>query len=294
MEPLDTEQGLGIFAQRATDRIRKVWLDGEWWFSVIDVIAVLTDAPKPRKYWTDMKRRITDEGFHELAAKCRQLKLQSADGKYYTSEIANTETLLRITQSIPSPKAEPFKQWLAKVGVERLREEAEPSLAVERLRRTYIRKGYSDEWIAQRLDTIGVRNVLTTEWQARGAREGKTFAMLTDTLNVGTFDVTTREHKTIKTLTAQQNLEDSMTVMELALKRLAEATAATLHRARDSQGVPALHRDATDAGQVGGDARKQVEALTGESVVSPINFKHLQQERQHALQQPLFEETDDA
>jgi DNA-damage-inducible protein D len=284
---------LALFEERAGAAVRRAWHDGRWFFSVIDVVGLLTDAPKPRQYWYDMKRYVHDEGFRELSAKIRQLKMPSADGKLYTTDAADTETLLRLVQSIPSPKAEPFKRWLAKAGAERLREEAQPSLAVERLRALYRKKGYADQWIERRLEKIGVRTVVTTEWSVRGAREDRDFAVLTDTLSTGTFDITTSEHKAVKGLTARQNLQDSMTVMELALSSLAEATAATLHQERDSKGVPALRRDASEAGEVGGAARRDVEARTGKPVVSTINYKQLQQERARELQPRLLSTLDD-
>lgn len=284
---------IALFEERAGTAIRRAWHDGRWFFSVIDVVGVLTDAPKPRQYWYDMKRYVHDEGFRELSEKIRQLKMPSSDGKNYRTDAADTETLLRLVQSIPSPKAEPFKRWLAKAGAERLREEAQPSLAVERLRGLYRKKGYADQWIERRLEKIGVRTVVTTEWSMRGAREDRDFAVLTDTLSTGTFDITTSEHKAIKGLTARQNLQDSMTVMELALSSLAEATAATLHQERDSKGLPALRRDASEAGEVGGAARRDVEARTSKQVVSTINYKQLQQERARELQLRLFSAPDD-
>lgn len=251
-----SENALSLIEREFSKRVRYIWHDGRWFFSVIDVVAVLTDSAQPRVYWAKMKARVRDEGFHELLTRCQQLKLRSSDGKYYTTDAADTETLLRLIQSIPSPKAEPFKQWLARVGSERIQEEAQPALAVERLRKLYQRKGYSDEWIAQRLESIGIRTIATSEWNERGAKEGKQFAILTDTLSTGTFNISTSAHKAIKGLTPRQNLQDSMTVMELALNSLAEATAVTLHRARDSQGFGALHEDCAEAGEVGGAARR--------------------------------------
>ena len=283
------QQSLTPFTAQADERIRRVWLDGQWYFSIIDVIAVLTDSPNPRSYWSKMKIRITDEGFQELWTKCPQLKMRShTDGKYYTTDAADRETLLRILQSIPSPKAEPFRQWLARVGEERLQEEERPSLAVARLSLLYARKGYTDEWIGERVKKILVRNVVTAEWLERGAHTGRQIAELTIELHEGTFDVTPGQHLIVKDLPPNQNLQDSMTNLELILSSLAEQTATLLHQTRDSQGMDDLRRDVHEAGEVGGAARRDVEARTGLPVVSSTNYKQLRQERQRQLQAPLF------
>jgi DNA-damage-inducible protein D len=271
------------------DRIRRVWHEDEWWFSVVDVVEVLTDSPRPSKYWTDMKQRIQDEGFVELSAKCGRLKMRSADGKMRITDAANTETLLRIIQSIPSPKAEPFKRWLAQVGTERLQEEAEVSLAEERLMKLYQKKGYTDQWIHARLEKIRARSAVTLEWGVRGAKEGREFAQLTDTLSKGTFDITTGEHRQIKGISGKHNLQDSMTAVELALSTLAEVTTTAIHQERDSQGYNQLQRDCTTAGKISGNARREVEEATGKPVVTSTNYQQLQQERQAELQPPLFE-----
>ena len=291
----DGQQGdaqLSIFDAEATAQIRHVWHDGRWFFSVIDVVGLLTDSAKPRFYWADMKRRIETEGFREVLAKCQQLKMLAPDGKQRLTEAADAETLLRIVQSIPSPKAEPLKQWLARVGTERLQEMENPALAADRLRREYRRLGYDDEWIGQRLLNIVTRDELTEEWQQRGAEEGRQFAALTDTLHRGTFDVGVRDHRAIKHIGRAQNLRDSMTRVELALSTLAEATAAELHQTRDSQGYEALRGDAQEAGEVGGAARRDIEARTGYPVVSGENYKTLRQGRAPGRQLPLPEATD--
>lgn len=253
----DGQQGdaqLDIFNAEATAQIRHVWHDGRWFFSVIDVVGLLTEAPKPRMYWADMKRNIQTEGFVELLEKIQQLKMQASDGKQRLTDAADAETMLRVVQSIPSPKAEPLKQWLARVGTERLREMEDPALAADRLRQEYRRLGYDDEWIGQRMLNIVTRDELTEEWHNRGAEEGRQFAALTDTLHHGTFDVGVRDHQAIKHIGRAQNLRDSMTRVELALSTLAEATAAELHQTRDSQGYDALRDDAQEAGEVGGAA----------------------------------------
>jgi hypothetical protein len=272
------------------ERVRKTYLDGQWWFSVVDVVGVLTGSANPRFYWGKLKERLASiEGASETLTKCQQLKMKAADGKMRTTDAADTQTLLRIIQSIPSPKAEPFKRWLAQVGVERLQEEAEPSLAEERLIKLYRKKGYSESWIKQRMQSIVHRNAVTAEWLARGATEDGQVAALTDTLSVESLGVTTREHKDLKGLKPKDNLRDSETVMELAITGLAEATAVTLHQKHDTQGFNALQVDCHEAGKVAGEARLLVEKVTGEPVVSPINYKQLRQERQKELQPPLIE-----
>ena len=283
------ETGLAIFGEeQAEQTIRRAWHDGRWFFSVIDIVGLLTDAPKPRQYWFDMKRRVQDEGFREVSAACRQLKLPSPDGKQRLTDAADAETILRLVQSIPSPKAEPFKRWLARVGTERLREVEDPALAADRLRSEYERMGYSAEWIRARLENVVVRDDLTIEWRERGAAEGREFALLTDTLSRGTFDLTTAEHKAVKGLKPRHNLRDSMTTLELVLTSLAEATATAIHQAHDSQGFGKLRRDAHEAGNISGAARRDIEAATGEPVVSPTNYPQLRTERQRELRLPLF------
>ena len=185
------------------DRIRKAWYQDEWWYSVVDVVAVLIDSANPRRYWTDMKRLISDQGFVEVYEKIVQLKMKAPDGKMRTTDAATTETLLRVIQSVPSPKAEPFKQWLAKVGTERLQAEAELTLAEKRLQARYRQLGYTDHWIGKRLEAIQRRTAVTSEWALRGAKKGREYAVLTDTLSVGAFDITTAEHRQIMGNTSQ-------------------------------------------------------------------------------------------
>jgi DNA-damage-inducible protein D len=179
-----------------------VWHENEWWFSVVDVVAVLTDSANPRNYWAVLKFRLRDEGANQSITDCKQLKFPSRDGKHYKSDAANTETILRIVQSIPSPKAEPFKQWLAQVGTERLQEEAELTPAEKRLRGNYRRLGYPEAWINSRLESIRTRNAVTGEWGVRGAKQGRQFAVLTDTLSKRSLDITTAEHRQIKGLSS--------------------------------------------------------------------------------------------
>ncbi len=273
---------------QASDVIRRVWHEERWFFSVIDVVGLLTDAPKPRNYWAMMKQRIHDEGFREVLTKCEQLKMEAPDGKQRLTDAADAETLFRIIQSIPSPKAEPFKQWLAKVARERLDEIENPELAADRMRQQYRALGYTDEWIDRRLQGIVIRDELTNEWHERGAKEGKEFATLTDTLQRGTFGISTAEHRSVKHIGQRQNLRDSMTTMELLLTALTEETAKELHQTRDSQGYHELHRDTEEAGEVGGATRRDIETRTGRPVASGENYKTLRQGRQRELQSPLF------
>jgi hypothetical protein len=282
-------QGILPFDDGSAGRvIRREWHDGRWFFSVIDVIAVLTESAAPQQYWRDTKRRMAGEGWDETQEKILPLKMRAPDGKQRLTDAASEETILRIVESIPSPKAEPFKRWLARVGHERLQEMENPELAADRMRAHYRRLGYSDDWIDRRLQGILVRDELTQEWHERGAQEGKEFAALTDTLQRGSFDLTTAEHKMVKHIGPRQNLRDSMTTLELALTILAEETAKELHQAHDSQGYDELHEDTKEAGEVGGATRRDIEARTGRPAVSGENYKTLRQGRQRELQRPLF------
>jgi hypothetical protein len=284
------ENALALFDEEASARIRRVMHEGQWFYSIIDVVGLLTDNPKPRQYWFDMKRNVHAEGFVEVSEKIRQLKLPSRDGKLRETDCADEETLLRLIQSVPSPKAEPLKQWLARVGTERLQEMEDPEIAAKRMRKEFERKGYSDAWINERLKNVVIRNELTDEWRERGAEEGREFALLTDILSKETFDKTTAEHRQFKHLRQNANLRNSMTPMELVLTPLAELTATGTHQTRDSKGFTDLQRDAHDAGALAGNTRREVEELTGKQVVSPTNFKELQKERQRELQPSLFGE----
>jgi DNA-damage-inducible protein D len=285
------ETGMTILDDEGFDSsVRRVQHDGRWFFSVIDVVGVLTGSDRPRKYWSDMKRRLADdEGFVEVSAKCGQLKMPSPDGKQRLTDAADTETLLRIIQSIPSPKAEPIKQWLAEVGAERLREMEDPSQAVERARKDYERLGYASDWIERRLQGQVIRNELTQEWSDRGATESHDFARLTDLIHRGTFDVSVSEHKQVKGIRPQANLRDHETVLELLLTGISEETAKELHQTRDSQGYADLQRDANESGAVGGATRRDIETRLGRSVVSPENAKTLRQGHQRELQTPLLD-----
>ena len=262
---------LAVFEGR---EIRKTIHNGEWWFSIIDVIEVLTDSDRPRKYWSDLKKKLLQEGYAEVSEKIGQLKMLAPDGKQRLTDCANTETMFRIIQSIPSPKAEPFKRWLARVGHERIQEIENPELAQERMKQLYEQKGYPKEWIDKRLRGIAVRQDLTDEWKDRGARSSREFAILTNEIMQGAFDLKVDEYKEVKGL-ERENLRDHMTDMELILTMLAEATTTTLHRDRVSQGFEPLKKDARDGGAVAGRTRRDIERQTGKPVVSCENFKKL-------------------
>lgn len=251
--------------------IRKILHNDEWWFSVVDVIAVLTDSDRPRKYWSDLKKKLIDEGYIEVSEKIGQLKMEAPDGKMRQTDCANTETMLRIIQSIPSKKAEPLKRWLAQVGKERIEEIENPELAQERMKAIYEKKGYSKNWIDKRLRGIAVRQDLTDEWQERGAKKNLEYAILTNEIMQGTFGMKVDEYKKFKSL-KRENLRDHMTDLELILTMLGEATTTKITKGRNSQGFFELQKDAQDGGQVAGKARKDIELESGENVVSDENY----------------------
>lgn len=234
-------------------KIRKTIYENEWWFSVVDVVAALTDSVNPRDYWYKMKLRVEHEDGFQLSTHCRQLKLEAADGKKYSTDCANTESLFRIIQSIPSPKAEPFKRWLAKVGYERIQEIEDPELATKRTRALYKAKGYSDDWIEKRMRGIAIREELTDEWKNRGAASGKDYEILTKGLN-------------------RENLRDHMDDFELIFAMLGERSTTEIHRAEGSKGIQKLKSDAKAGGDIAGIARKQLEKRLKRSIVSKGNF----------------------
>jgi prophage antirepressor-like protein len=252
-------------------QIRKVIYNNEWWFSVIDVVAVLTDSENPRDYWYKMKTREKDEAKIELSTFCRQLKLASSDGKKYATDCANTEGIFRIVQSIPSPKAEPFKLWLARVGKERLDEIENPELGMQRTKEIYEKKGYPKDWIEKRLRGIAIRQKLTDEWDGRGAQTDNDYAILTNEIMQGAFDLKVESYKKHKGL-KRENLRDHMTDLELIITMLGEATTTRITSDRDSQGIPALKKDAQDGGAVAGRTRKDIEHQAGTKVISKENF----------------------
>jgi hypothetical protein len=253
------------------NQIRKILYDNAWWFSVIDVIGALTDSSNPRDYWYKMKIRENDESGVELSTICRQLKLESSDGKRYETDCANTEGLFRIIQSIPSPKAEPFKRWLAKVGYERVQEIEDPELGTKRTRALYKAKGYSDDWIEKRMRGIAIREELTEEWKNREVRQEKEYAILTAEIAKAAFGVTPDEHKQVKGL-KRQNLRDHMTDLELIFSMLGEAATTEITRVDDAQGFRENKKAARKGGEVAGKAREDLERKTRKKVVSPDNY----------------------
>ncbi|KKP70668.1 MAG: Prophage antirepressor [Candidatus Moranbacteria bacterium GW2011_GWE2_35_2-] len=252
-------------------KVRKIIHNNEWWFSVVDVVEALTDSVNARDYWYKMKIRVKDESGFQLSTICRQLKLESPDGKMRETDCANTEGIFRIIQSIPSPKAEPFKMWLARVGYERVQEIEDPELATKRTVAIYKAKGYPDDWIDKRMRGIAVRKTLTNEWEKRGAQEDTDFAILTNDIMQGAFDMSVNDYKKFKGI-KRENLRDHMADLELILTMLGEATTTKITKDRDSKGVPKLRRDAKDGGAVAGRTRKDIEKISGKKVISKNNF----------------------
>lgn len=263
-------------------RIRTAWdaEKEEWYFSIVDVVAVLTDQPDQRgasNYWAKLKQRLKEEGADRLLTNCQQLKLKSPkDGKRYNTDVVDTEQLLRIIQSIPSPKAEPFKLWLAQVGRERIEETIDPELTIDRALETYLKKGYSREWINQRLQAIQVRKELTDEWDARGVQKGVEYAILTDEITKAWSGMNTRQYKNLKGL-KKENLRDNMTTLELVLNMLAEATTTEISKQKVPEGLRENVEVARSGGKVAGDARKAIEQQTGVPVITSKNAVQLNQ-----------------
>ena len=262
-------------------RIRTAWdaEKEEWYFSIVDVVAVLTDQSDARHastYWAVLKKRLNDEGAGQLLTNCKQLKMTATDGKKRLTDVADTEQLLRIIQSIPSPKAEPFKLWLAQVGRERIEETIDPELTIDRALETYLKKGYSREWINQRLQSIQVRKELTDEWDARGVQKGVEYAILTDEITKAWSGLNTRQYKNLKGL-KKENLRDNMTTLELVLNMLAEATTTEISRQKAPDGLRENVEVARSGGKVAGDARKAIEQQTGVPVITSKSAVQLNQ-----------------
>ena len=263
-------------------RIRTAWDEEkeEWYFSIVDVVAVLTDQPDQRgasNYWAKLKQRLKEEGADQLLTNCQQLKMKSPkDGKRYNTDVADTEQLLRIVQSIPSPKAEPFRAWLAQVGRERIEETIDPELTIERALETYLKKGYTREWINQRLQAIQVRKELTDEWDARGVQKGVKYAILTDEISRAWSGMSTRQYKNLKGL-KKENLRDNMTTLELVLNMLAEATTTQFSKDRKPTTFQENLEVAKAGGQVAGRTRKDIESQSNTPVISPKNAAQLNQ-----------------
>ena len=256
-------------------RIRTAWDEEkqEWYFSIVDVVAVLTDSPDPNAYWRKLKQRLKAEG-NETVTNCHGLKMKAADGKRRLTDVASSEQLLRLIQSIPSPKAEPFKLWLARVGAERIEETIDPEQAIDRALETYQRKGYSDEWISQRLMSIRVRNALTDEWQKSGVQQGREYAILTDEITRAWSGMSTRQYKNLKGL-KKENLRDNMSDMELILNMLAESTSTEISKNENPSSFAESKSIAKRGGKAALEARKAVEQQTGKSVITSQNATQL-------------------
>jgi hypothetical protein len=270
---VEKENSIILFHQK---EVRRHW-DKEkeiWYFSVVDVIESLTNSQRPRRYWNDLKKKLAKEG-SELSEKIGQLKMKSLDGKLYKTDVLDTENILRLVQSVPSPKAEPFKLWLAKVGYERIEETEDPELAFERAMQTYLKKGYSKDWINQRLKSIEVRKELTDEWQERGMKEGLEYAILTDEITKAWADKSVKQYKNLKGL-KKQNLRDNMTNLELVLNMLAEASTTEISKEQKPKGLTANKKVAKEGGNVAKQARITLEKQTGKSIISAKNANELQ------------------
>jgi prophage antirepressor-like protein len=268
------KQAIQLFEQK---KVRTVWdTDKEkWYFSIVDVVAVLTDSSNPRNYWKVLKHRLIKEG-NESVTNCNQLKMQSSDGKHYLTDVADTEQLFRLIQSIPSPKAEPFKQWMAQVAAKRIDQMQDPELSIEQAVADYRRLGYSEAWINQRIKSIEVRKHLTDEWKRAGLEEGVQFASLTDIIYRQWSGLSAKEYKQLKGL-KKENLRDNMTDLEIAINMLAEATTTQISRNENPKGMAESAGIARRGGAVANDALKAVERETGQSVVSPLNANQIAQ-----------------
>ncbi len=266
------ETAVKLFEQK---QVRSVWNEEEeqWYFSIVDVIAVLTESSVPKRYWTDLKKKLTKEG-SQLYENIVQLKFVAADGKKYATDCLNVNHLLRLIQSVPSPNAEPFKLWLAKVGSERLDEIADPEKGIDRLMETYLKKGYSKEWVNQRLKSIEVRKDLTDEWEVRGVKKGQEFAILTDEITKAWSGLSVKEYKNLKDL-KKENLRDNMTNLELVLNMLAEATTTEISKEKKPKTFQQNKTIAKQGGTIAGNTRKEIEEKTGKKIVSPISAKKL-------------------
>ena len=257
-------------------KVRRHWDEENelWYFSIIDVIGILTESKNPQVYWRVFKKRLLDEGSNQIVTKCNALKMKAEDGKMRLTDVADTETLLRLIQSVPSPKAEPLKLWLAKVGYERFEEIENPELAFDRAMKTYLQKGYSKEWINQRLKTIEVRKELTDEWDERGVQEGLEFAILTDEITKAWSGNNVKSYKKLKGL-KKENLRDNMTTLELVLNMLAEVTTTKISKDKKPETFLESKRIAKRGGEIAGNTRKEIEEEIGESVISSKNAKSL-------------------
>lgn len=266
------ESAIQLFEQK---QVRSLWdsQQEKWYFSIVDVVGILTDSSNPNNYWKVLKNRLKKEG-SELVTNCNQLKMESSDGKFYKTDVADTEQLFRLIQSIPSPKAEPFKMWLAQVGRERIDEIEDPEIGIDRLMETYLRKGYSKEWINQRLKSIEIRKELTDEWEDRGVKKGQEFAILTDEITKAWSGLTTKQYKSHKDL-KKENLRDHMTNLELVLNMLAEASTTEISKDKKPKTFSENKIVAKKGGDVAKAARLRLEKTTGKKVVTQQNAKQL-------------------
>jgi DNA-damage-inducible protein D len=266
--PPESQGSMIVFGAKS---IRRKWIDEQWYFSVVDIVGALTESDNPRDYWYRMKQREEEASGVQLSTLCRQLKLTSADGKSYKTECVNTEGAFRVIQSIPSPKAEPFKRWLAEVGYERVQEIENPELAQKRMRELFKEKGHPDDWIEKRMRGIAVRDELTDEWKKRGIEEQKDFAILTAEISKATFGLTPSDYKKLKGL-KKENLRDHMTNLELIFTMLGEAATTEIARNKDARGFIPNKTAAREGGGVAGNARRQLEAKSGKKVVNDANY----------------------
>ncbi len=269
---MDPKKALVVFQGK---QIRRTWFNDEWWFSVIDIVEALTESSRPRKYWNDLKTKLSGEGF-EVSEKIGQLKIQAEDGKLRATDCATTKNMFRIIQSIPSPRAEPFKQWLAQVGYERVEEIQNPEIAQDRVKQYYEMKGYPKDWIEKRLRGIAIRQDLTEEWKIRGIEEELEFAILTNEITKATFGKTVKEYREFKSLEKpNQNLRDHMTDWELILTMVGEKATTDITITRDSEGLEECRESAVQGGTIARNTRKEIEQKTGKSLVSDENFLQL-------------------
>ncbi len=266
--PAEAQNRIVVFGAK---RIRRIWHEDQWFFSIVDIIGALTDSDNPRNYWNMMKARERKQSGVQLSTLCVQLKLTSADGKTYKTDCVNTESAFRVIQSIPSPRAEPFKRWLAQVGYQRVQEIENPELAQQRMKELYQEKGYPPDWIEKRMRSIAIRDELTDEWRQRGIKEQKDFAILTAEISKATFGMTPTQYKDFKGL-LRENLRDHMTDLELIFTMLGEAATTEIARNRDAQGFVPNKAAARDGGTIAGNARRQLEEKSGKRVVTRQNY----------------------
>ncbi|TRX12528.1 BRO-N domain-containing protein [Flavobacterium gawalongense] len=278
---MEKETSIKLFESK---QVRSVWNDEEekWYFSIVDVIGVLSESENPNNYWKVLKNRLKKEG-SQLVTDCNQLKMQSSDGKFYKTDVADTEQLFRLIQSVPSPKAEPFKLWLAKMGRERMDEIVDPEIGFDRLMETYLKKGYSKEWVNQRLKSIEVRKELTDEWDKRGVKKGQEYAILTDEITKAWTGISTKQYKELKDL-KKENLRDHMTNLELVLNMLAEATTTEISKKKEPKTFKESKVIAKQGGTIAGNTRKQIEAKIGDKIVTSKNAKSLENKKNKEIE----------